>query len=86
LSGKFSSATGVIIFPGLVSSLPFDRNFSKGANFSTVFPTIFACDGHHLSIIMDHIARLHKDESDEMLCKVDSTESARSFEQNTTLS
>ena len=34
----------------------------------------------------NNFVRFHKDEFDEMFCKLDSTEFARSFEQNPTLS
>jgi len=39
----------------------------------------------HVWITTDHFVRLHTGEFDEMPCKLDSTEYARSFEQNTTL-
>ena len=35
----------------------------------------------HVWITTNHFVRVHKDEFDEMLCKLDSTEFARSFEQ-----
>jgi len=39
----------------------------------------------HVEITTQQLVRFHKNKSDEMLCKVDSSKHARSFEQNPTL-
>jgi len=55
------------------------------------FPQPCSSDGRRFAVSRsrwipkNHFVRLHKDEFDEMLCKLDSTKFARSFEQTPTL-